>query len=77
MIETEKGGIDIDHVPLLGMNLGMNLGTNLDHTLVPVLIQKGMQHCQLFLIIHFDFHTCKYSSGFSIDLSAWFSPIKC
>jgi hypothetical protein len=39
MTETEKRGIDIDHVPLLGMDLG----TNLDHTLVPVLIQKSMQ----------------------------------
>lgn len=73
MIEKEKRGIDIDHVPLLGMDLGMNL----DHTLVPVLIQKSMQHCQLFLIIHFNCHTCKCSSGFSIDLSACFSPNNC
>lgn len=73
MTETEKRGIDIDHVPLLGMDLG----TNLDHILVPVLIQKSMQHGQLFLIIHFNCHTCKYSSGFSTDLSACFSPNNC
>lgn len=68
MIETEQEEIAIDLVLLLGMDLG----TNLDHILVPVLIQKGMQHRQLFLIIYFDFHTCRYSSGFSFDFFATF-----
>lgn len=40
MVETEKGGIDIGHAPLLGIDLRMNL----DQTLVHVLDQKGMPH---------------------------------
>ena len=63
MAETERGGIDIDHDPLLGMDLR----TNPDQTLVLVLDQKGMQHNKLFLFFHFDSHLCRYSSAIALD----------